>query len=293
MNTTYTVTTDSPSKISVESHLIYVLWMQGRAYAGFEAEFEVKTILVGDGSIVKVTCRTAKGKKLGKVEGATALNRYRGKVLIPESVGPDDYLYLEAELPKHGLKGESNLIPVRPPLEVTSMRWDKTKIYRDETAHLECTFVNGVEDGDRAMVLIFEYDPDGGHDLIVKIPVEISNGKVALDWKFEYQGETGSLSTEYELNAYQKNYRNPEYFFMVAVENIRVGNRQESGLLTFREKLHLQVSDAYGIIMKNEDFEVLFADGVTRNYTSDDKGFINDDSISPGKFFVAHVDKEE
>ena len=88
MNTKHNAPTDQENKITVESQLVYVMWKQGRSYAGFEAEFEVKTILVGNGAKVKVTCKTENGKKLDKAEGSMVLNRFRGKVLIPEKVKP-------------------------------------------------------------------------------------------------------------------------------------------------------------------------------------------------------------
>jgi len=65
--------------------------------------------MVGDGAGVKITCCTEKRKKLGKTEGAILFNRFRGKILVPETVKPDEGIYLEAKLPKHGLAGESNI----------------------------------------------------------------------------------------------------------------------------------------------------------------------------------------
>jgi len=38
------------------------------------------------------------------------------------------------------------------------MQWSKKEIRRDETVTLGCTFTNGVEEGDRVTVIIYEYD---------------------------------------------------------------------------------------------------------------------------------------
>jgi len=293
MNSTYTVTTDSPQKFVVESQLAYVLWMQGRAFAGFEAEFEVKTILAGDGSKVKATCRTAKGKKLAVVEGGLILNRFRGKVLIPDSVKPDDYIYLETELSKLGLRGESNLIPVRASLQVSEMSWSKKEIRREEEVHLKCIFVNGVEEGDRVTVLIFEYDPDGCHDLVVKIPAEVEDGKVELDWRFDYQGHTGSIPTETERNKYEKSYTRPEYFFVVAVENVHAGKNQESGLLTFIDGVRLFYCDGNNQPVPNASYTLKFADGTTREGKLDGDGRAVVDDVPPGKVEVEFSKDDE
>jgi hypothetical protein len=281
MNTTNTVPTDSQQKITVESQLIYALWLQGRAYAGFEAEFEVKTILVGNGAKVKVTCKTEKGKKLDKVEGAIVLNRYRGKVVIPDTVKPDDYVYLEVELPKHGLSGESNSIPVRPPIEVSSMKWSKQEVERDEEVTLTCVFTNGVEDGDKASVIIYEYDNDGYHDKVVTIPTVIKDSKVELAWKFIYQEDTDDIPTDEQLKKYGKSYNPPEYFFVVMVDNVPVGRKQESGLLEFKDFVDITVIES-GKPLANEKVKVVFADGSEKEVTTDDKGKIVLQKVPPG-----------
>ncbi len=286
MNTKYTVPTDSPQKIVVESQLIYAMWLQGRAYAGFEAEFEVKTILVGDGGKVKVTCRTEKGRKLDKVEGVIVLDRFRGKVLIPENVKVDDYVYLEVELPKHGLSIESNGIPVRPPLEVSSMKWSKSEIRRDEEVKLTCNFTNGVEEGDKVTVIIYEYDNNGNHDVVVKIPTEIKNNKVELDWKFIYQDDTDDIPTEEELKKYGRHYNPPEYFFVVMVDNIPVGKNQESGLLKFKDNLTVELFSEDQSPVSGSECKFLLANGVEINYSTDSNGFVRLNDIVPGPVTV-------
>ena len=102
---TYTKSSDETHKIQVESRLIYAIWSQPRAHAGQETGVEVRTSFVGEGAKIKITCYTEKGKTLDKVEGAILNNRYKGKIMIPEKIKPDDMIYFEAELPKHGLKG--------------------------------------------------------------------------------------------------------------------------------------------------------------------------------------------
>ncbi|MBN1756895.1 MAG: C39 family peptidase [Chitinispirillaceae bacterium] len=282
MNTTNNIPTDSPQKITVESQIIYALWSQGRAYAGFAAEFEVKTLLVGDGAKVKATLYTAKGKKLDKVEGVMVLNRWRGKVVISDKVKPDDYVYLEVELPKHGLSIDSNEIPVRPPIEVSSMKWSKVQIHRDEEVQLSCVFTNGVEEGDEVSVIIYEYDNDGNHDTVVKIPTVIKDNKVELNWKFIYQEDTDDIPTDEELKKYGKNYNPPEYFFVVMVDNVPVGRKQESGILEFKDWVEINLTPDPGFSAADATFTVYFADGTSKDGTTDDKGYAKLEDVPPG-----------
>jgi predicted TIM-barrel fold metal-dependent hydrolase len=286
MNTTNTIPSDSPQKITVESQVVYVLWQQGRAYAGFEAYFEVKTLLVGEGAKAKATLRTTKGKKLGKVKGVITLNRWRGKVLIPENVKPDDYVYLEVELPRHGLEFDSNEIPVRPPIEVSSMRWSKPEVGRDEEVTLTCNFTNGIENNDGVNVIVYEYDNNGNHDKVVTIPATIQNMKVELKWKFIYQEDTGDIPTEEQLQKYGKNYSPPEYFFVVMVDTVPVGSRQESGLLRFADTSDITVQHGIAAAGEAPDYTITFADGssVTEKADADNRILITD--APPGPFTI-------
>ena len=290
MNTTTSVPTDSPQKITVESRLIYILWLQGRAYAGFEAEFEVKTLLVGDGGVVKVTCRTEKGKKLDKIAGVMVLNRFRGKVLIPESVKPDDFIYLEVELPKHHLSDESNRIPVRPPVEVSSMTWSKQEIHRDEEVTMTCNFTNGVEDGDTVSVEVLEYDSAGIFTKVVTIPTTVTAMKIELNWQFIFQDDTNDIPTDKELKKYGKSYTQPCYFFIVKVDTISIGMKQESGLLKFLDWVEISLSDNEGEPCPDIKGSLTLADGSRKDFTLDDQGAHKLEEIVPGPISITFED---
>ncbi len=290
MQTTHTIPTDSQQKITVESQLLYVLWQQGRAYAGFEAHFEVKTLLVGNGAKVKATLRTVKGKKLDKIEGVIVLNKWRGKVVIPEKVRPDDYVYLEVELPKHGLDLDSNEIPVRAPIEVSSIGWSRQVIHRDEEVTLSCNFTNGVEDDDKVTVIVYEYDNDGNHHKVVTIPATIEHMKIELKWKFIYQEDTGSIPSEEELRKYGKAYTPPEYFFVVMVDTVPVGSRQESGLLTFTDTVDLTIRKGRMPPQPDDHYVITTADGIEATCTPDTEGVIQLEKVSPGPCTVCPAD---
>ena len=293
MNSTWSVPTDQENKLTVESFFNYIMWSQGRAYAGYEAEFEVRTILVGDGAKIKVTCRTQKGKKLDKIEGAMFRNRFKGSVVIPEKVKVDDYVYLEAELPKIKIDGESNLIPVRAPIEVSSIEWDKQIVHRDEEAKMTCNFTNGVEDDDPVNVIVYEYDDEGYHDKIVTIPTTIKNMKVELTWKFIYQWDTAEIPTEEELSKHGRSYSPPKYFFVVMVDNIPVGKNQESGLLEFKDSLEIQLVDDEDDVCPDVKGTCVLADGSSKDFTLDSDGKFSEEEIVPGRVVVSfeEIDK--
>lgn len=293
MQTKWTIPTDKENIITVESSFNFIMWSQGRAYAGFEAEFEARTFLVGDGAKVKVTCRTQKGKKLDKVEGAVFRNRWRGSVVIPEKVKVDDYVYLEAELPKIKIDGESNLIPVRPSIEVVSIQWDKQVIHRDEEVKMTCIFTGGVEDGDRVTVKVLKYDSDGYHDPIVKIPTTVENGKVELKWKFMYQDDTNNIPIQGELEKYGKSYEPPKYFFVVLVDNLTVGKNQESGLLEFKDSIEIQLTDDDDDGCADIKGTCTLADGSSDDFTLDGDGKYSEEEIVPGKVVVSFEDVEK
>lgn len=293
MQTTWNVPTDQENKLTVESKLNYIMWSQGRAYAGFEAGFELRTILVGDGARVKITCRNRKGKKLATTGGAVFRNRFRGSVVIPEKVNVGDYVYLEAKLPKLKLKDESNQIPVRAPIEVSSMGWSKDEVGRDEEVELSCVFTGGVEEDDEVTGIIKEYDADGYHDLVVKIPTTIKNSKVSLKWQFIYQEDTDDILTEEEKKKYGGCYNPPEYFFIVMVGTIPVGTKQESGLLTFRDTVLLTVRKGRIPVDTSREYIISTADGQEITKTPDEDGRIVMEKMPPGPYDVRPADKEK
>jgi hypothetical protein len=252
----------------------------------------VKTLLVGDGAKVKATLYTAKGKKLDKVEGVMTLNRWRGKVVIPDKVKPGDFVYLEVELPKHGLSIESNEIPVRPPIEVSSMKWSKSEVERDEEVTMTCVFTNGVEEGDKVTVIVYEYDNDGYHDKVVTIPTIIKDNKVEIKWKFIYQEDTDDIPTREQLEKYGKSYNPPEYFFVVMVDNIPVGSRQESGLLEFKDRVEIKLVAEPSYPIGNVKYILHLADGNTRKGTLNNNGSAKEVGIAPGPIEVEFEDIE-
>ena len=289
---TYTKQSDAVQKIQVESHLIYAIWSQPRAHAEQETGVEVRTSFVGEGAKIKITCYTEKGKKLDKIEGTVLNNRYKGRVVIPDKVKPDDMIYFEAELPKHGLKGESNLIPVRPAIQVTKIEWDRQEVKREEVVTMTCRFKDGVMDGDEATVIIYEHNPNSCDLKVVAIPTTIKDNKVEMQWEFDYQDSTDQIPTDEEMKPYQKKYANPRFYFVVLVDGIRIGEKKESGLLVFKETVEIVYSEETGIPIGDINYLLHLPDGAQRKGTLDDRGYAKEENVIPGKVKVEFLDDE-
>jgi hypothetical protein len=290
---TFQVPTDTAHKIKLESHLIYALWMNKRAHAGQEAQVEVKTSLVGNGAKIKITCKNENGKKLDKVEGVVFNNKFEGVVLIPDNVKSDEMIFFEAELPKHSLKGESNLIPVRPAIKVSQLQWDRPEVKRKDVVTLTCQFQSGVEDDDDAAVLIYERNPNSCDIKVVSIPTVIENNKIEMQWEFDYQDETEQIPTDDEMKPYKKKYAQPQFYFIVTVDGVKVGENRESGVLKFVEELTLECANTDVHTAADVSYSVLMADGkeVTGSFGSDPKTTIP--GIKPGPLEIQLSDAKE
>ena len=283
---TYTKPSDTANKIQLESHLIYAIWTVGLAHAGQEAQLEVRTSLVGNGAKIKITSSTENGKKLDKVEGTVFNNRYTGKVLIPDNCKPDDMIYFEAELPKHGLKEQSNSIPVRPVIKVSKMQWDRSEVKRGDIVTLTCQFQSGVQDDDDATVIIYEHNPNSNDIKVVSIPTVIKDNKIEIQWEFDYQDNTILIPTDDDLQPYKKNYYNPDFYFVVVVDDVAIGEKMESGLMKFKDEKEFQIVDELGNILANTAVVYLLSDGSRHDAATDANGYLQLKNIPPGAITI-------
>jgi len=223
MAATYTKSTNAKHKISLKGKLVSALWLSGAGRAGGTASFRVTTSFVGDGASIEATGKSEKGTRLGNVRGKITRNEYSGEIDIPDKVETGDSIYFEAKLPKHGLKAESNRIPVKPRPSVKSMKWDRDAVHRGDDVTLTCEFDGGVADGDEAVVLVREHDPNAVDRPVTSIPARVSGGKIELQWHFVYADRTDGILTEKQLSKRGKHYAAPQYYFVVVLDGIRIG----------------------------------------------------------------------
>jgi hypothetical protein len=291
MNSQFTKHTDQQHRIKLESHLIYALWMCKRAWAGTDAPFEVRTSLVGEGAEIKIKLKNDSGKTLDKKTDKVFGNRFRGTVAVPAKVGATDMLFIEAELPKHGLSGESNQVPAGPLIQVESMEWDRQEVRRGDAVKLKAKFAD-LPDHTDALVAIYEYDKDGNHDPIATLPTEINGSTIELSWEFQY-GDAGEIPTETEKKPYDKKYQHPEYFFVIVIEGARFGVKQESGLMKFLDSFEKILVDGYGQLMKDHEVEMYLADGSSKKAKTDSEGKLTVKDVPPGPVYINYQPSKE
>jgi hypothetical protein len=283
---------DQQHKIKMDSAFIYALWSCGRAWAGSEAPFEVKTALVGEGAEIKIKLKTDSGKTLEKKTDKIYGNRYRGTIKVPDKVKMEDMLFLEVDLPKQGLSGESNQIPVGPKIQARSMKWSQKEVKRGDIVKMQTQFID-LPDKIEATVEVLEYDQDGNHNPVVSIPTEISNNQMELSWEFQYHEDTVEIPTQVELKPYNRNYQHPEYFFVVDIDGSRIGEKQESGKLRFKDWADIVMKDSKGQPLGGKKITVTLADGSTHNGNLDNNGCARIDLTVPGPYdiFVEGIKK--
>jgi hypothetical protein len=290
MNATHQVQTDSPQRISLESHLVSATWKGGAAYGNCDAMLEVITTFVCEGAKVKIKCKTEGGKNLTNVDTQIYGNNLMAAIPIPERVPLGDLAYCIVKLPQHGLEIESNRIPTRPPILIESMRWSAQEAHRGDQLRLTTRFVSEIPDGTDALVIIYEYDQNGKHDPVVKIPATVTNRAVEIQWEFEYYGDTSQIPTEAEMQQHGGHYQIPQYFFVVVVDGVKIGVGQESGLLRFKDIISVSLIDDAGLVVKNIQYKLIFADSSEREGKLDNSGKLHENNIPPGKVKISFID---
>jgi len=281
MDLKFTKSTDTEHEIELESSLISASWRSGKAIAGQTATFEVRTAFVGERAPIKIKGKSENGKKLGKIKDVIKRNKYVGEFEIPEDTELDDMVYFEVKLPKNGLEGESNRIPVFPPVRVFNLKWSVKEARRGDILTLSAD-VNGLRDHTEVTVIIYEYDRDSAHDKIIELPATVMNKRIELQWEYEYHEDTDEVPTQEELDKYGGKYNPPEYFFTVKVEDTEFGTEQESGLLEFKDWIEIELLDEDGNAVANEDYILHLPDGGQRRGTLDGSGQAREEGIPPG-----------
>jgi hypothetical protein len=281
MDLKFNKSTGKEEKIKLDSKLIYASWVAGRALGGQSAEFEVATAFVGNGAPIKITGKSAKGKKLGKVDGKIRGNKFVGQLDIPADIEIGDEVWFEVKLSKNSLSGESDRIPAFPGPNITNLKWSAEEARRGDVLTLTAD-AKGLRDGTEVTITIYEHDQDGLHDKIVEFPATVEKEKIEIDWEYEYHEDTDEIPTESEVERYGRHYNPPEYFFTVKVEKHEYGKEQESGLLRFKDYLELELLDSDGQPIPDVEYVVRLPDGEEMRGRLDSSGRARLNDIPPG-----------
>ncbi|MGA2507006.1 MAG: hypothetical protein ABSF80_05970 [Chitinispirillaceae bacterium] len=292
MNAQYSKPSDQSHRIQVQSNIIYAMWMCNKAWAETDAPFEVKTSLVGKGAEIKIRLMNDSGKTLDKKSDKIFANKYRGTVAVPSNVKLGDQLYLEIELPKHNLDTESDRVPAGPIIQARSMQWSRKEAKPGDTVKMQAQFID-LPDKTQAEVTIYEYDPDNNHDPVITIPTEISGDKLEVAWEFTFNRDVGQIPTRNELKPYNRNYRAPEFFFVINIDETKIGVKQESGLLLFKDKVDFVLKDSDGQPIPDTDCVITGPDGKEVKAKSDKDGKVLVKDFPPGSIQVRPEKKKD
>lgn len=284
--------TDKQETAKVESTLLYAVWISPSAICGQKAVFEVGTSMVGFGAPVEVTVRVDGGKKIGTVKGVMRCDRFRDAIAIPDDLDPEDELYFEVNLSKNSLKGESDRIPVAPPVEIKNLKWSAKEARRGEVLTLSAEVEKGIGPGEEVLITIWEYDAGGVHDKIAELPAIVKDSKTELQWEYEYHEDTDEIPTKEEKEEYGGSYNPPEYFFTVNYHGVVFGRKQESRLLVFKDWFDIVLEDENGQLVPDAKYTLHLADGSTRDGTLDASGRAREEDIPPGAVRVEFPDFE-
>ncbi len=282
----FTKATDEEHEIELDSFLISASWVSGMGFVGLKAKFEVRTVFVGNGAKIKVKGKSEKGKKLGKVKGEMQANVFTGEFEIPDKIELDDQIYFEVDLPDNGLNGESAKIPVYPIPKIKSIKWSAEEARRGDVLTLSAELEN-VKDGTETKIIIYEFDQDGGHDIITDLKATIKDSKIEEKWEYEYHEDTDELPTSEEVERYGGSYNPPEYFYTIKIGEFELGKeKQDSGILLFKDWIQIELLDASGQPVPKADYLVKLADGSEVEGKLDDNGRAKIEGIIPGNYWV-------
>jgi hypothetical protein len=281
MNQSIQAPTDQQNTAQLTSSIIFATWNCCRASGGTNVEIEVRTAYVGEGAQIQIRLHSEQSGALGGVDDTIFGNRYCADVLIPASVHVDEKIWFTATLPQLGLSADSEKIPAVPPIQMISMHWGQQQAGRGDVIDIRAEFL-GLRDIVPCEVHILEHDQQGNHDPINRIPSEIRNGRLNLQWEYQYHEEIGKIPTETELQPYGTHYNHPEYFFVVEIDGQRFGDGQESGMLTFKDWFEVVLTDEAGNSIQNKKCTFYLPDGQSFDKLTDANGRIRIEHIPPG-----------
>jgi hypothetical protein len=268
--------TDAVHTIELPSSIERVQWADRRAAPGGTVGLEIGTRYVGNGSTLQIKLTDHQGTTHGTFENEIHNNHLSAEVQVPPKA--KDALYAEVKLPDHGLKQKSPALLLTSPVKIKNAEWSQDEARRGDVLTLSAD-VEGVPDGTEATVEIFEHDEESAHDLITQLSTLLEDQQVEVEWEYEYHEDTDSIPTDEEA---EKGYKPPEYFFRVEVEGVEA----ESGLLTFKDWIEIELVDNRGVPQANREYELQLPDGSSRSGTLDDVGRATEEEVPPGTYRV-------
>jgi hypothetical protein len=251
--------------------------------AGNSVEIEVLTHFVGNGSDIEIKVEDKDGKAVAQLAGKVYGDYFGMPLTVPEDA--KEKLTFTAKLTKHGLDKKSNVLQVIPPVKVTNLKWGQKEARRGDLVKLTAD-IKGVPDGIEVIMRIYEYDQDGAHDFITKFPTRVKDKKIEADWEYGYHADTDEIPTDEEMKKHGGKYNHPEYFFVVDVDGKRTGEKQESGLLKFKDHVEFVIYGPDGNPCTNKKYTLTLADGTKKTGSLDSDGKAVVEEVAPGRYTI-------
>ncbi len=281
--TEYRRATNQIHQVKLTSRLVHALWISREVCAGEKAAFEVWTHFVANGAAIQVTATDKKGNPAGTCNGQVFGNFFGGSLAVPEKA--QDALTFTAKLPDHNLEKKSDACRVLPPVKIKNQKWDRQEARRGDIVKLTAD-VENIPDGLEVLIQIYEHDRDGAHDLVTRFPCRVENRKLACEWIYEYHEDTDEIPTDEELKAHGKRYNPPEYFWVAEYGRKRFGEKQESGLLLFKDWIEISLADVNGKPVADAAYTLRLPDGSQRSGRLDKNGLAKVKDVPPGGYHV-------
>jgi len=272
--------TDNIKEIELDSTLEQVQWTRPSAVPQAIVGLDIYTRFIGNGAEMNIELTDQSGKNFGVLKEKILGNRFRTDIKIPEKAR--DVLYAEVKLPKHGLSKKSPPLVIKPPVKIKNVRWDKDVVHRGEVVKLSAD-IEGVQDGTEVEVSIWEHDEDGAHSHITEFTTTVENGRVEIEWEYDYFENTEEIPRDEEVEG---GYHAPEYFFRVEVHGLTA----ESGVLEFKDSIKIELVNIFGEPIPNQAYLLYAPDGVQREGELDDEGQAGEEDVPPGPYRVEFPD---
>lgn len=173
-----------------------------------------------------------------------------------------------------------------------NLRWSRPTAREGDFVQMLADTTN-VPAGTRALVRIFERDLQSEDDFVRFFEVELTDGRICVDWEFEYHEDVDDILSDEEMRDYGGDYNPPEYYFTVTIAGRTFGANRESGLLKFRDSVDIQaVEPLTGRPVPDLRVEVTLPDGDVRTGRLDMNGRFMIDDVPPGRCRIRFPDLE-
>ena len=170
---------------------------------------------------------------------------------------------------------------------ISNPRWEDakgqaiTKALVGDEVYL-CADVTDIADGAAATIKIVEKDADSKDDPVTTLSAVVSGGKIKCQWQVQYTADDDDADSQKELK--EKGYTLPEYAFVVECGGATSG---ESGVLEVRGWIKVKYVDKSGNPLANKNYVVYLLDEKTCiSGTTDENGFVQEDELKQGRYFI-------